>query len=396
MQTGRKTRMLGFAGIVMGMGMTGVQGALNQLSPAENAAGFELLFDGKTIDKSKLGLSSGWIVNDSAMRGGNGGDLCTAKKYKDFELRVDVRVGKADQNSGIFTRAPRMVSGSYNDGAPEYGIQGEPHTCDYPCHTGDDYDMQYATSYPQKTGTEYNPMILSFNGPFVEFWVRGIKVNEYEIGSAQWKTNKANGKWANQANYGTALEGFICIQDHGGSLTTSTWFRNYKVREFSGNKTVPTPAIQFSDSTGATSMVTLEVGMVGAELRYTTNGSAPTSTSTLYSTPFSVSKGAEVKVQAFRAKFTASAVASQRLGGTTGVVFREGRGKIVFDGLAFSVLEAGAHTIWVRDLQGKVLLEKRGVGKRDYRFQELRGVRGVNLISIQTATTRWQGKVFIN
>lgn len=48
----------------------------------------------------------------------------------------------------------------------------------------------------------------------------------------------------------------------------------------------------------------------GAEIRYTTNGSEPTATSTLYSTPVDASTSLTIRAKAFRTDWTASAVAS--------------------------------------------------------------------------------------
>jgi uncharacterized delta-60 repeat protein len=74
--------------------------------------------------------------------------------------------------------------------------------------------------------------------------------------------------------------------------------------------------------------VTLATSTSGAQIRYTLDGTDPTSTSALYSAPFSVSSSATVKAKAFASGMNASATASATFtistgggGGTTGGQF---------------------------------------------------------------------------
>lgn len=75
--------------------------------------------------------------------------------------------------------------------------------------------------------------------------------------------------------------------------------------------TVPTPTITPDGGTFADSViVTLACSDSQAAIRYTTHGGDPTSASTLYSRPITLSDTATVKARAFRAGHTNSAVAS--------------------------------------------------------------------------------------
>jgi alpha-N-arabinofuranosidase len=75
--------------------------------------------------------------------------------------------------------------------------------------------------------------------------------------------------------------------------------------------TVATPTITPNGGsfTGSV-LVSLSTTTSGATIRYTTNGSDPTSSSTLYSAPFTQASSATVKARAFAAGMTDSAVAS--------------------------------------------------------------------------------------
>jgi hypothetical protein len=71
-------------------------GEPNQLSPEEKAAGFKLLFDGKTSD--------GWKVEDGTLTvTKGGGNLITKDQFKDFEFRFEFKISE-NGNSGIMWR----------------------------------------------------------------------------------------------------------------------------------------------------------------------------------------------------------------------------------------------------------------------------------------------------
>ncbi|MCB0576549.1 MAG: DUF1080 domain-containing protein, partial [Saprospiraceae bacterium] len=88
----------------------------NELSAREKAAGWELLFDGKSIDKwrnyNKATLGTAWVINDHAIhlqtkaldgsewQQRDGGDIVSVEEYQNFELTLDWKIGPCG-NSGI-------------------------------------------------------------------------------------------------------------------------------------------------------------------------------------------------------------------------------------------------------------------------------------------------------
>jgi hypothetical protein len=62
----------------------------------------------------------------------------------------------------------------------------------------------------------------------VEHWLNGVKVVEYELGSADWKRRVAVSKFAAYPHYGLAKSGLIGLQgDHPGELA----IRGIRIRE---------------------------------------------------------------------------------------------------------------------------------------------------------------------
>jgi hypothetical protein len=99
--------------ILAGTLPTHAQTAPNTLSKQEAAAGWHLLFDGKTTEgwHSTHGPTfpaTGWEVKDGLLsvtehggeEGGNAGDILSTRKYTNFELIIDFRITPG-ANSGI-------------------------------------------------------------------------------------------------------------------------------------------------------------------------------------------------------------------------------------------------------------------------------------------------------
>lgn len=81
--------------------------SLNTLSPAEQAAGWKLLFNGKNLDGwsnfKKQGVKPGWQVKDGTLAcvdPHNAGDIVSAEKFGAFELQLEFKMG-VGANSGI-------------------------------------------------------------------------------------------------------------------------------------------------------------------------------------------------------------------------------------------------------------------------------------------------------
>ncbi len=318
---------LGMIVLATGLGLAMAQE--NVLSAAEKAAGFELMYDGVTVNPALLmnmvGGALNWQKDGDGLRCQSQGEaqsLCTKKKYANFEFHIDFKPGNATQNSGIFTRVPTATPDNIMH-VPEYGIQGEPHTCGYQCHTGDVYAMQAASKTPQKMG-EYNNAVIWMNGNYGEYWLDDIKVNEFIINSPLWDQQQIASTKINPyaPDYGDSPDGFVCVQDHGTTLTKDFWARNIKVREFAKDGKMPLPVATTKTLTTQPKSVelTLSVGVVGAVIRYTTDGTVPDSMSTIYTAPITFTSDKTVTVRAFRARFTPSDAVTAQIQGATAII----------------------------------------------------------------------------
>ncbi|MCY7421414.1 MAG: DUF1080 domain-containing protein [Chitinophagaceae bacterium] len=211
----------------------------NSLTEAEKKDGYKLLFDGTS--------SSGWrtyknkaadswsVVNgvlyckgDSTNKSDMRADMMTTGMYENFDLSVDWKISPKG-NSGIIYLASEEFDAAYLSG-PEYQIVDDinfPTKLEDWQKTGANYAMDPAQAAAPNAVGEWNTSRIVKNQNHVEHWLNGKKIVEYELGSADWKQKKAEGKWKDAAGYGMTKKGHIALQDHG----SEAWFKNIKIKE---------------------------------------------------------------------------------------------------------------------------------------------------------------------
>jgi hypothetical protein len=208
------------------------QPAHNTLSPAEQAAGWKLLFDGKSLagwGSYEAGKPpAGWRVEDGTLtRFEAGGDIVTVDTFTDFELAIDWKISEGG-NSGIFYRAAPGAKAIY-ESAPEMQVLddarhrdgGSPLTS-----AGANYGLHPAPRGVVHAAGEWNQVRILVQGAHVEHWLNGQKIVEYTLGSPEWLALVAKSKFAAWPEYGKAAAGHIGLQDHGDRV----WYRNIKLR----------------------------------------------------------------------------------------------------------------------------------------------------------------------
>jgi len=208
------------------------QASLNTLTPAERAAGWRLLFDGKTTTGWRGWkmdtLPSGWQVVDGALtRVRRAADIITTEKFKNFELSLEWKIAP-NGNSGIFYRASEDDDAIYWS-APEMQVlddAGHPDGQSRLTAAGSDYGLYPSPAGVVKPAGQWNQVRLIVNGNHVEHWLNGVKVVEYELGSPDWEARVKASKFAPHPHYGRNPEGYIGLQEHDYWVA----YRNIKIR----------------------------------------------------------------------------------------------------------------------------------------------------------------------
>ena len=179
---------------------TQADGTHNVLSASEAAAGWILLFDGRTLSGwTQLGESD-WRGEDGTMTASMGtGFLVTPRPYENFEFKADFWASET-VNSGVFVRC-----GEGNPG---------PRTC---------YEVQIAG---ETTGTLVNVQPLPSGLPnAIGKW------NTYEIrAEGDHVSVKINGTTTADVQDQRLASGPIALQEGGRGEFGLVRFRNVKVR----------------------------------------------------------------------------------------------------------------------------------------------------------------------
>ena len=226
----------------------------NQLTAAEQAAGWKSLFDGKTLNGwHGLGLTNTprglWVVDDGAIKHLEKGkgtlqadgqplvgwDLISDGSYRDFELSWEWKISAAG-NSGLKYNVSEELSTSM---APPHAAKGweyqmidDEQNEDNKLAThrsGALYDMLAANEMKRvNPAGSWNRSTIVFRGNHGEHWLNGEKIVEFEIGTPQFDSAFAQSKYSKYPSwFPTRRTGQIVLQDHDDVV----WFRDIKIRE---------------------------------------------------------------------------------------------------------------------------------------------------------------------
>lgn len=227
---------------------------LNQLTQDEINQGWELLFNGKTMNHwkgyCKDDVPAAWSVTEEGTihitgsgRGEagatDGGDIITRKTYGNFELSLEWKISEGG-NSGIFYLAQEICANDTSEGDPIWKSSPEMQILDNDKHidaklgkegnrqAGSLYDLIPAKPQTAKPAGEWNHVKITVFKGTVLHQMNGENVLEYHLWTDDWKEMCLNSKFAEFPNFiNTAEEGHIGLQDHGDNV----WFRNIKIRE---------------------------------------------------------------------------------------------------------------------------------------------------------------------
>ena len=209
--------------------------APNTLTAAEKAAGWRLLFDGRSLDswrgyRRDTLPEAGWDVKDGTLRTVakvKGGELITRQTFNDFEFAWEWRVAPGG-NNGVkyFVTEERPQSPGH-----EYQMiddAGYPGKLSANHHTADFYDvLPAAVDKPVRPPGEWNSSRIVVRGTRVEHWLNGKNVLTYELGSAAVKAGIEKSKFKGHPGFGEKIAGHIMLTYHEDEC----WYRSLKIRE---------------------------------------------------------------------------------------------------------------------------------------------------------------------
>lgn len=220
--------------------------APNTISVEEKAAGWKLLWDGKTSAgwhgaKQKDFPKKGWAIENGMLsvlaadgaESADGGDIITDDKYSDFELTVDFKITPG-ANSGIKIFVdPEINKGEGSAIGPEFQILDDFRHPD--AKLGKDGNRTIGSLYdlipapknkPVTAPGQWNRAHIIAKGNNVEYRLNGVTTVKYERGTPEWKAIVAGSKYKVWPSFGELKEGHILLQDHGNAVS----YRNIKIR----------------------------------------------------------------------------------------------------------------------------------------------------------------------
>jgi len=217
--------------------------APNTLTREETAAGWKLLFDGKTFagwrgfHRDKF-PDEGWVIEDGTIKhtkgtSPNAGDIITLGEYENFEFQADWKISPGG-NSGIkYLISEDLIKTGHAGLGFEMQVLDDDLNPDAKLGkngnrtAGALYDLIPPKNKVLKPVGQWNTVRLVVKNGHVEHWMNGAKILEFEIGSPDMKALIADSKYKVNPGFGDVRKGHILLQDHNEEV----WYRNLKVRE---------------------------------------------------------------------------------------------------------------------------------------------------------------------
>ncbi len=227
--------------------------APNTLTQPEHRSGWQLLFDGESLDGFKGYRTdlpgAGWQVRDGAIvRTDPAGDLLTNATFDSFELQLEYRISPGG-NSGLMFHVTEDADRPWQTG-PEVQILDNAAGKDSQ-QAGWLYQLyqpkppRWAARLEQAVGLtaaevvdatrpagEWNHLYLRVTPGSGEVCLNGISYYKFVIGNDDWNKRVAASKFAAYPQFGKTGQGHICLQDHGDEVA----FRSLKIRRLPDGK----------------------------------------------------------------------------------------------------------------------------------------------------------------
>ena len=163
-----------------------------------------------------------------------GGDIVADEKYSAFDLSFEFKTTPV-ANSGVkyFVTLSNGTTGSAL--GLEYQVLDDDRHPDAKLGRNGDrklgslYDLIPANKQPRfvrPVGAWSMARIVVYPDNHVEHYLNGVKILEYDRGSAAFKEAVALSKFKNDKDFGEGKDGYLLIQDHGCQVS----YRNIKIK----------------------------------------------------------------------------------------------------------------------------------------------------------------------
>jgi hypothetical protein len=188
--------------------------------PARSADEKSELFNGKDLEGWDGLVKEFWSVKDGAIVGTNGDKnvpfntfLWTKKKYKDFEMKFQIRLKDGKGNSGVQIRSEILNPKQFSAKGPQ-------------CDIGQEY---WGSLY----GENFGGMMKAAPKDVVKKALKPADFNDYYIKCVgKHVTIKLNGETTVDDDFKMPEDGLIGLQLHGGHVMEVT-FKNIQFKDLS-------------------------------------------------------------------------------------------------------------------------------------------------------------------
>jgi len=212
------------------------QSYAGELTAAEKAEGWKLLFNGKDLTgwrtfNKQTPPGPGWKVEGEVLTKpakAPGGNIVTTESFTDYELSWEWKIAEKG-NNGLKYLIDEKRGGAPG---PEYQMLDDNGHADGKVNgtkrqTAALYDILSASPDKKLNAPgEWNESKIIVKGNHVEHWLNGGKVVTYELGSPELKEAISKSKFKAAQGFGEKVTGPIMITDHQDEVS----YRNIKIR----------------------------------------------------------------------------------------------------------------------------------------------------------------------
>jgi len=213
--------------------------AVTKNTTADNS-GWITLFDGKTTNGwhsyGKANSTGRWKVSDGTLtidtaKKGEGGDLCTAEEYGNFDLKLEWKIAPKGNSGIIFyvNEDAAKYPDTYNTGMEMQVLDndGHPDGKIKKHRAGDLYDLIACSKETVKPVGQWNEAEIKSKDGKLSLYLNGTNVVNTNLWDDNWRSMIAGSKFKSMAGFGTFKKGRIALQDHGNVVS----YRNIKIKK---------------------------------------------------------------------------------------------------------------------------------------------------------------------